>query len=346
MFAGYKPLFLGANYNQQDLELAGFESDYQRLLEEASGDKLIPWDASAGGLLYSDTGFGDVPRDVKNSLRFFSAPEHQTGKGKKKTRYIKFKVHNPIVDESGGSVKISPRTEKKEYKNDEYVQEANQFQLGEPNDRFIREKELQVQYVINSYKARLNKELKNKYHTELLTKTPIHSLPRYIFFQRKCISNELLFKRTLYKVFLKETHILFEMIMGFRDTEYNKRRFEKSYIRNIQRLVSNLSRQLYMRDNLVSFGLVDALVLQRPKSLFGRIFWINPRKRLNVVVKKKNDMNFWKFKHYNYYPSNTKNRITVPVSLVCKSCTVHDANVTENINEMKETADAVLLATK
>lgn len=402
LFAGYKPLFLGngATETNRQAELEELQEILYdtRDLNPGEDEKIIPWDASVGGLLYNDESFKNVPRDVVNKLRFFQPLKDNkdsatTGSAKsRKPRYINFRVHNPIVDEglfdnyqaiarknkkngkkksklapatvlgavnSNGNSIIEDDLAYDHHSGDHFM---SLLYANELNAEFIREKELLLQYTINNFKIKLNNELKAKYHTELMSKTPVYKLPRYIFFQRKSIANELLFKKKLHKIFLKESHILYQMLYGYRETDYNKKRFRKSYLRNIRRLVASLSRRIYV--NVDNFNLADALVLKQrnnqhqqndnnglinkssgtqnnnnaetSSSFFGRIYWFNPKRRFDMIVKRKTETNFHKYQYFSYYPINTKSSIMTPLTLICKHGDDDPGVLKESINDVSE----------
>lgn len=314
---------------------------------QANSLKIIPWDASVGGLIYSDNAFSNVPREHLNKLQFFQPPPPPPPARRQKQQFIRFQVHNKIVD--GGlfdDYRESPnlkRTPKKRSRlvprstNDESIPNdafAHVVFTSEPNMEFVREQERQLQYQIDAFKNKLNNDLRRKYNTELLLKTPLHRLPRYIFIQRKTVANSSLFQKKLFRLFLDESALLYRMAHGYRTTEITKDRLRKSYMRNIRNQVLSLERKMYV--NLENPH-ADVLVIDpKQKSPFGRMYWYNPKRRYDLIVKSSPFVTVHRRK-----PFVVRELLRAPMTLTCRKASevltvskdnVGDASVDGNVD--------------
>lgn len=423
LFAGYKPLFLGNSSPETTIELQDmddflhsntfiasnntandFLTNVNRPViisadfdESGSKEKLIPWDASVGGMIYNDHPFKNVPRSIVRKLKVFKKPPDErpqlTGRGKKdvkqrvaeklRNRYINFKVHNAIVDEglmdnyamndakkkiiihnikvenakTGSATEIADNSsnlmEESKFKqskqkrgdNVNYTNKNNQMDedleklaltvyndkefvdllYGNSHDEIIdyellKEKELSLQYNIDNLKIKLNNELRKKYDTELFSRTALNQLPLFLFYERRTVGNQLYFRKRIAKVIYNETHMLYSMLYNFRDNDYNKRRFKRSYFRNIKRMAASLDYSLYkhakdsLKKNMNKARIDSDILIHTSRSMpfikyidglceqsgnlsssnkaghegkvFGRFYWRNPHKRYSLIVKK------------------------------------------------------------
>ncbi|CCE66284.1 hypothetical protein TPHA_0P01260 [Tetrapisispora phaffii CBS 4417] len=379
LFAGYRPLFLGnssletnskldvldnfftsfANlkvsapesetdsYNSGQIKDViddlqnGLESEQeQSSLTRENRKPIIPWDASIGGMVYSDKAFKDLPKSVVSKLSPFKLVKLERSQDKsqvKPKRFIKIKVHNSKVSDDLEMVNLFDSDKTKHY--DKHIQDGSI--IGVTRDQMIKDRKeyenemnhylllfrflksdqrLYITYLdklMRFLERQIFKKIKLHTHSPVL----LYRLPIFIYLPPSSIGIKSL-RRILRKQIINQSSPLMSILLPCYEKEFQREKLLSKFNNKVNTLLNDLiialpSYHIHDTDT-------DCIIQQSPVPNFKRLYWLKPTLRKNVFYGKNihQEYVFNYSKSYDITRSNIK-YMRYPIGL--RSKTVKEA---------------------
>lgn len=269
------------------------------------GAPRIPWDASIGGMVYSDQPFKNVPNRVVRGLKPFQLYNEEARSAQDKdsdssNSMIVMKVHNPRINDDLEMVNpFSTGTgEKTNYYNKNEDSTGNPLltrqmlkDLAKAREAFATEhKKMAYDHkFVNDDQERIKKEIKGlmKYLSGVFHKQSglsVYSntkgclLPLHVYVQLTKASTRST-KNYLRRNIMDQVFPIYNSILAACDSTKERKQFERTVSTKVNSIVNKLSQDVPSICFTDSSNTVDCLTRTGPVPGFGRMYWLKQTKR-------------------------------------------------------------------
>lgn len=257
----------------------------------------IPWDASISGLVYNDEPFKGVPRSVVSKLKPFKLVkvEKMPKKHATKSEKIKLEFHNPKIKDDTTFVDLIQEVATNHKKGNTHGTTATEVVLNSRHKyetqkmdyaykfQFVESDQRAFKNEVAKFTRLFSKEFMRRSNIRLMSDFKENYLPLYIYMDRSLQSRKR-FQAFLYKrIWDYVDPLLNTMLPTFRTKEQSKK-FENRIKLRIQSSVRDISEMI--PSVYFTSATVDCLLHPSPVPGFGRIHWLNKRRRQNIFYGK------------------------------------------------------------
>lgn len=280
---------------------------------------VIPWDASIGGMVYSDEPFRNVPRDVVSTLKPYQPVQGEATntttekENDASNSMIVMKVHNPRINDDLEMINLfsTGTGEKDNYYNKNPAGPSNSStskeifkSLAKTRDAFATEhKKMAYDHkFVNDDQQRIKKEIKTllKYLSDVFykqsglsvfTNTKACLLPLHVYVQLSKASSRST-RNFLRQNIMDQIFPIYNSILASFDSPNESKQFEREVSAKVSEIVNRLSQNIPSICFTDSSKSVDCLTRSGPVPGFGRMYWLKPTKRYNTFWGRNSNKDF------------------------------------------------------